>query len=270
MGTQYNLGLKNDSLIVFMDIIGFSTLVEKNKNVTMHTKGSLVNYVSIVEHIFDRYSEDYQKEKNIKFLFGSDSIFISTSIDNFECLIDEIKFICNLLFVCSLSFRGGIAIGPLHFERNVWGPAAVEAVKLEKIANNPCIIIKKCIVNKLVKANVVKYFKPIYFELNDCCKDEYMYFDFFSAEFDTLKDVSLLPSAANVYMKAIKENYDESSTNHHKMKWRFLANELINAIQDRSNIIDEIYSKNRSPLNNDSSYYINILKSINEEAPKNG
>lgn len=274
MKVQYNFDLKDGYLVAFIDIIGFSNLMRENQNIDNNSKGFTINYSVFFDNILNKYTEEYQKLKGIKFLFISDSIFISTENCNFDSLIEEIRYICEQLFSCSLSFRGGIAEGKLHFENNIWGPSVVEAVELEKTAHNPCIIIKKSTIEMYLDKVNAAYFKPVYYDPTKGCKTDYLFYDFFLSCFNMLENDTLLPSFVSQYTKTIVENYNQCIDDKHKSKWRFLANELILAIRKKHIAIDKLYfdslRKTSEPMLKESSYYINMLKQICQEENFNG
>lgn len=245
MSTSYFLDMQDGYIVSFVDIIGFSSMIKNNKDCNLSTtKGFVINLEKLYEDFKSRYTKDYQEKNNIKILWVSDSFFISTGVNNFAQLIYEMNFICNQLYCCDLSFRGGIATGALHFDTNLWGPAVVEAVELEKKAKFPCIIINKEEVKNIDDfEKYEKYFKPLHEKEN-----EYLYYDFFdnylSGKIDEGIDICC---AISVYADNIITNFDNSREEKHKSKWAFLACELLDFIEEHNEVVSINFNNSKSP-----------------------
>ena len=120
-----------------------------------------------------KYTQPVFKKGDIpdfQFNFFSDSIVFSVNRLNLE----TIKLFCNLveritslLFECSSACRGGIAFGKLYHKDNiVFGPAMIEAYKIEQEAIYPRIIISKDIIASLSK-NELSRLKKIWITQDD-------------------------------------------------------------------------------------------------------
>lgn len=236
---KYNLELDDDMLVMYLDIIGFSNMIISNQDVTPESANAIINFDKTYECIVGKYSEQYQMENEIKFLWVSDSIFICTKKENVNILFDELNEITRKLLAANLSVRGGISLGKAKFERNIWGPAVVNAVEMEKVAIYPRILIQKNIVKELKISNSITQ------HLVTIPNSGYSYFDFLGYSIcELVKDNSeVLYSTINVYAMCISENFAKCSRDTHKSKWAFLCNRLIVAVQKYLDYDEEYINK---------------------------
>ncbi len=135
-------------IVAFIDILGFEALIkdsENNRNNQKKVNTALDIVYSIKEYFAD---DEYGTITGMKVMTFSDSIVISLPLDKkdalFLMLIHVIRLQLKLGFV-GVVVRGGIAIGDLyHDNKKVFGPALIEAYKLEsQIAIYPRVIIKE-------------------------------------------------------------------------------------------------------------------------------
>ena len=125
--------------VAFIDILGFSTFVSKEEN-GEKTDG-LFSFINKFCYLFNT-----SKNLNVEVSFFSDSIVISSK--KLKSLIVPIllaeSYLQNEL---GLLFRGGIAYGKYYHKEGVtFGPAVIEAYKLENIAVYSRILIHKEII----------------------------------------------------------------------------------------------------------------------------
>lgn len=238
---SYNYYLKTEPgyVVAFLDILGFSALIHNNDDVTLNSSGFTYNLPPICKFITSRCTPEKQAELGIKFLWVSDSIFITAKQENIQMLLQEMSEVIHQLFCANLSARGGIATGSLYFETNLWGTAVVNSVGLEKIASLPRIIMQKSDFEQL---------KP-FMDLETVfwhAEDDYYCFDyyerFFNEETATQSD---LESFLSVYARCIQENFSNTNDTRIRQKWSYLAKCF------QKNII-----KNRKYINSHTDYAI--------------
>ena len=236
---NYNYYLKTEPgyVVAFLDILGFSALINNNDTVALNSPGFTYNFPPICKFITSRYTPEKQAELGIKFLWVSDSIFITAKQENIQVLLQEMREVIHQLFCTNLSVRGGIATGSLYFETNLWGTAVVNAVGLEKIASMPRIIMQKSDFEQL---------KPIMaLETNFWhAEDDYYCFDYFERFFsERTVAQSDLESLLSVYARCIQENFEDANDTRIRQKWSYLAKCF------QKNII-----KNREYINSHTAY----------------
>lgn len=141
-------------IVAFIDILGFEKLIDEtiNEDGTDNIK-KIATIVHAIEIIRGPISDPEHVMESSKVVTQfSDSLVISFHISEeskvFYTLLEIQRMIMNLVFEGILC-RGGIAFGKLvHNEKLIFGPAMVEAHKLEsKVANYPRIILSEQIIN---------------------------------------------------------------------------------------------------------------------------
>lgn len=268
MKNKLFLNLKDNQVVLFADILGFGNAVKENENVSFHDQGDLiVDFEKIYDHILRSYSEEYQQSLGIKFLWVSDSIIVSTPIENANAIFSVLIDIINILYCSGLSLRGVITVGRLYHQNNVWGPALVEAAKDEKgIVKYPRIMIKESYFKRLpLKKEYRDYFKIS----NESSYRQFDYFDFYFHKLIN-EDKSVL-STLRVYSEFIKRGYDEAKQSSYKEKYIWLAEELQKAIRKYAIDIDNYLAKNNRQTilikdteeKQDHTAFIKLLKLTN-------
>lgn len=130
----------DEGYVAFIDILGFSNFVSKEENVEK------VNDLFKFVHNFSDLFNDEEK-LGVKVSFFSDSIVISAKLlDRLlaPILIAESFLIKNL----HLLFRGGITYGKYyHHDGVTFGPAVVDAYKIEKSAYYSRIVFSDGIID---------------------------------------------------------------------------------------------------------------------------
>lgn len=136
-----NNAIYEKRILAFLDILGFSTMVEDSK-VDTSIRRKIKNATEII-----RSETDYEYEEKKVSTF-SDSAVISYRIKSqsslFYLLIDIIHLQLKL-GALGIMIRGGIAVGDCYHDgKIVFGPAMNEAYRLEsKVALWPRVVIKK-------------------------------------------------------------------------------------------------------------------------------
>lgn len=229
MEEAFYLGLENNQIIMFADILGFSNLVIESENNKINDKTKLMIdleeiYYAITKIVFN---DGFLKKHGLKFLFVSDSVIISTNIDNIANFFKGINQIYMQLLCYGLALRGGISVGRLHHRKNIWGVPMVKAVKIESnISVMPRISISSKDIDYLPeKEHWMKFFK----ELEE--NSEYLYYDFFDGFFteQILKEKDLLFYVVT-FASQIRKRYRDSALEKHKEKWLWLADRLRKSI----------------------------------------
>ncbi len=246
MNKALYLNLKNDQLVLFADIIGFSNAVMENKNVTQNDKGvSIVNLHVIYSQFIEKYSSERQSKMGIKFLWVSDSIIVTTPKENVNQLFAVLVDIMNTLYCAGLLLRGAIALGKIYHEQNIWGPAYIQAVRIEtNIAVYPRVLLQKSVFRKLQIAPKYKNF----FEVTET--PGYMQFNFFNCYFSLMmrKGENVTPNIS-MYGGFIRHYYDKARRPDHLVKYVWLAEKLSMAIIKYSNYIDGCLAKREKRIN---------------------
>ena len=225
MKTNYYLDTEPDWVVAFLDILGFSNLIRKNDTVSINDEGYMTNVKVVFNNILSWFDETRQKELEIKFKFVSDSIFIASRIENIEALLDLIDYVVfelfNLMHVC---VRGGIAVGSLHFDENLWGTAVVEAVALESDASEPRIFIRKEDYQRIVqKRDLKQYFCK--------SKNDKYYYDYFQHYITDMDNKSNQCTTLANTAWVIKEQFYQSEKDEFRKKWHSVACDLYCIIQ---------------------------------------
>jgi len=243
MSLFYELELQQDQIALYLDILGFSNAIRNNVDTFDSTKGITVNFVAFQRGLFEHYSEEYQKAKGIRFLFVSDSFFITTSSSKANQLVFELIYITRLMYNTGFSIRGGISVGELYNGINIWGPAICNAVDYEKLAENPCIIIPKADIAMLDIASEYSEFfievpPEIFLRLTKDNQNSFLYFDFFGYYFETVvNDGEDCIPFLSICSKLIREQFHLASDVSIKCKWSFLARSLAPVIKQFSDYI---------------------------------
>lgn len=233
---NYDFAPKDGMAVLFLDILGFSNLVLHYKDFCFDDgkpHDLTLRYANDYKEIIERYKAR-TKDGNFSFIWFSDTIMLSTEVENAASLIDELVFLQHSFLCNGLALRGCICVGKLHCEdSNMWGEPIIRANHIEKdIANYPRVIIPQGDYEKLPLQPYAKYFSTLTIDDN-----RYMEFSFFDIKLDKLlesesdsQDVAV--SALLTYIKEIEQNYFTAPINV-KYKWEWLAAKLLAAIKSR-------------------------------------
>ena len=138
-----------DYYIAFLDILGFSDLVNTEKAEVIH---SVFSRIKQAEILTTKYPVTENQigilQKNTKFLFFSDTIVCAIPCDlagAFEMVTSNCMLIQHALFSSKtpILLRGAIVKGKLFIDGNeMFGPGLIEAYRLEEsLAKYPRIIM---------------------------------------------------------------------------------------------------------------------------------
>ncbi len=246
MSKALYLNLKDNQLVLFADIIGFSNAVMENKNVTQDDKDiPIVNLHVIYSQFIEKYSTERQEKMGIKFLWVSDSIIVSTPKENANQLFAVLVDITNTLYCAGLLLRGAITLGKIYHEHNIWGPAFIRAVRIEaNIAVYPRVLLQKGVYQRL---DINPRFKD-YIETSET--PGYVQFNYFDCYISQMmcegKDVT---SNISIYGGFIRHYYDKAKRPDHLVKYVWLAEKLATAIKKYSRYIDGCLVKKNKEIN---------------------
>lgn len=183
-------------IVAFIDILGFAqklegTQLENNNKNKKDNEKEIKNLVSAFERIRELMGIDEPIEgaaKSRMVTQFSDSIVISFDLRNeskeFNYLLGELLFLQIELVKYNILIRGGISYGPLiHTEKVLFGPALVNAYKLESLAAiSPRIILPKSLYNKnsefkdIISKGITDQNLDILLSLDE---DDFYYLDYF-------------------------------------------------------------------------------------------
>ena len=138
-------------IIAYADILGWSAacndllkypklqlaaqaIADYARNFSPQIKGTIMNMVGVP-------SSTVEQHGSVEFAFFSDNFAISVPPAQAETLFKILAWATDMLLHAGFLVRGGVALGALHHAHNViFGPALIEAVNLEKLANNPRLL----------------------------------------------------------------------------------------------------------------------------------
>ena len=164
-----------DSIVVFLDLLGFSNTVKNSKEDSIKNIFDLVFYIKawntsngenkfiekkdfIYEDFLNDKVVDYKKiQKELQISFFSDSMVITFPYSNDELqiklflIIRALSYFISKIAMQNFFVRGGISIGKMFHEDNIYfGPAYLEAHRLEsKVAIYPRVIFSENLKQKV-------------------------------------------------------------------------------------------------------------------------
>lgn len=232
---NYDFALKDGMAVLFLDILGFSNLVIHYKDFCFDDgkpHDLTLRYVNDYKEIIERYKVRI-KDSNFSFIWFSDTIMLSTEVENVASLINELAYLQHSFLCNGLALRGCICVGKLHSEdNNMWGEPIIRANHIEKdIADYPRIIIHQDDYDKLPLQAYAKYFS-----ISTINGSRYREFSFFDLAFDELLELESeyhsTISTLLVYIEGIEQNF-YSAPIKVKYKWEWLAAKLLTAIKSK-------------------------------------
>ncbi len=149
MSKYSSIAIYEKRIVAFLDILGFSTMIEDSK-VDTTLRARIKNAMEIIYRVKEEYSNEkgYEQATGVRVTTFSDSIVISYPANKQDGLFLLLISIIHLqleLGALGIMIRGGIAVGDIYHDgRMVFGPAMNEAYKLEnKKAVYPRVVITK-------------------------------------------------------------------------------------------------------------------------------
>lgn len=183
-------------IVAFIDILGFAGMIEGTMKANNKDSGEVdVEKITKLYDVFKRIrylmgvdepSDDIPISRKVSQF--SDSIFISFLPDDelkeFSYLLGELLYLHVDLARYNILIRGGIAYGPIiHTDEIIFGPALIQAYKLESIAaSSPRIILPQSLYSSdsEFKSMVIKPAgKNKLSDLLSLDEDDFYYLDYF-------------------------------------------------------------------------------------------
>lgn len=243
---EFNKFDYGDSIVVFLDILGFSDKIKNTKS--PNGKKALFNTLSYMnawgttedtnfiisenDFIYDYNQFNIGRininviKKKLKISYFSDSIVISLEYDKnnlykrFILVAKSLAYLISKLALANFFTRGGVTIGKMFHENNVFfGPALLNAYELElTTAIYPRVILSKELVNELNDINR----KIPYIET---AEDGLKYIDWINYAGMNKKDFG--KEQIDKIKKIINSNIDKNSANLKvRAKYEWLKNQF--------------------------------------------
>ncbi len=143
---------------IYLDILGYSKRIENSRGDEL--KSQLNNFLNYVVSE-NKYLDDLGKIIEYKIRIFSDNILIALpatkdTVSDFHLVLSHIIDYQKTLIQSNYFIRGGISKGMLYIDdHTIWGPALIEAVKIEKSTVYPFISISKDIINLFSENNLL-------------------------------------------------------------------------------------------------------------------
>lgn len=145
-------GKYENRLVAFIDILGFSALVNKSESDPIYSE-KLFKALENIQHNVE-YNNKQKKVENSAFemVQFSDSLVVSLpyiSAVSFNTFVMNLNFIQKILAEEGILIRGGVSAGKLYHRGTIaYGPAFIKAYKIEsELADYPRIVIDPEIMN---------------------------------------------------------------------------------------------------------------------------
>lgn len=142
---------------IYLDLLGTGEQVKEAQK-RNELDDSLVRFLNVVG-AENHYLKELKKIFRFHFKLFSDNVFIALLskrelINDFHLVLEHIIDYQKSLISSNYFIRGGIALGKLFIDKNnIWGPALIESVEMEKKAIFPVIILSNDIVKIFVENN---------------------------------------------------------------------------------------------------------------------
>ncbi|WP_338657265.1 hypothetical protein V6B14_22230 (plasmid) [Sporosarcina psychrophila] len=152
-------GEYENRLVAFIDILGFSALVQKSENDALYAEklfNALERIRQEVEHNKKKQTTENSALEMVQF---SDSLVVSlpyTNSTSFSIFVMKLNWIQKTLADEGILIRGGVSAGKLYHKGTIsYGPAFIRAFNIETaLADHPRIVIDPQIMNlKLLPEN---------------------------------------------------------------------------------------------------------------------
>ncbi|HEX9253917.1 MAG TPA: hypothetical protein VF938_00175, partial [Candidatus Angelobacter sp.] len=142
-----------ERILAYGDILGWTEAIEACENQADYDRiKKAIDHIheyakNFALHIKEKVSKavgpnvPLQEYLGIEFAFFSDSFAVSIPADDGYRIFDILSNICHPLLCSNFLTRGGITMGSLHHVENViFGPALIEAHRLEQEAVYPRLL----------------------------------------------------------------------------------------------------------------------------------
>lgn len=244
----YYFQTEPDKCLLFVDILGFSNQVKyRSVNIEDAPPDEMkLDFKSFYNVVSDYFSGKQNCGKAFDFSWMSDSIVLSSSVDNIDFILESLVYLHNHMIVGGMALRGAICVGNLYHAENIWGEALVRAAHLEKqVCKLPHIIISN---DDYEKLNISEKYKQYFYDWSvKECNSQYKGFNATAAHIDSRlsNNVSVVNSTIQAYSEEIKTNYKnapEKSDKDNKLdkakyKWAWLAKQFIDVLEDEKRAV---------------------------------
>lgn len=277
-----------DSLVAFIDILGFKELIKKSlvDGETFKLITSTIDFLKALEEPSEwrrsksldssidcelNTNPDYKIKDKMTTTCFSDSIVISIKVNNnstsilnvVSALTAHLSRIGTILFTHGILIRGGITSGKLIHSQNgkIYGQALIDAYSLEsEFANNPRIILSKKLINKLdFSTHSQQLYKKILVRFSDGFVGfhQFKYVEHFNSNNNipqTQVDM-LLDKIRKKIIKGLDEHFELPSV-FYKYKWLMLQYNSLSIQPERLKKIHELDGDIREAFK--SIYYSHV------------
>lgn len=234
-----------DSIVVFLDLLGFSKKVEKENLIkeihnvisyikAWNTSNGENKFIEEKDFIYEDFLDDkvvdykkIQKELQISFFSDSTVITLPYSSDELDIklflIIRALAYVISKIAMQNFFVRGGISIGKMFHEDNIYfGPAYLDAYKLEsENASYPRVILSEVLKQKAKKMPYIK-------EAEDgLVHVDWIYFLKKQEKMKFLERMSNLPSLKYI-TEIINQNINNSKNIRVKAKYIWLRRQIEN------------------------------------------
>lgn len=244
---NYNFDTKQDQVLIFADILGFSNLIKTNDGIGINIDGKqkddiILEFSSFADYLNEKINYCFS---SLKYLWMSDSFAISSDLNNIDDVIECFFNIQHDMFCSGLVLRGAICVGNLYHEGNIWGEALVRAVEIEK---KDCIYPRILINDKdFEKLKISEKYNKYISKTND--KEEYWLIDPFEYEIEKIlngKDSNIVIWLSLNQIISMIEQGMSNSDNKICEKWIWLADRMVVSLDKHKYEIDKMLIKEKS------------------------
>ena len=142
-------------IVAFVDILGFSSMIQEDPKGTKF----IPMIEKAIENALTMANITRQVDIGLEYRIFSDNICFWFPLKfhplSLACMLSVLAEFQLGLLRDSIFCRGGVAIGHHYASENIiYGPALVEAVKIEKTAKHPCIAIANDIIED---ASIIRF-----------------------------------------------------------------------------------------------------------------
>lgn len=244
----------SDRLVAFIDILGFTKLIQQDKTSCLRSI-NLIN--GILSHVLNVLKEDRGTVLSTKLFSDCICVSCKNTKENLFSILYELAFIQFYFSTEGIFLRGALSSGN-HFEnkRMIFSQGLVKAYEMEQSAIYPRIIVNKELINQ-IQTDYNSYF-PIYVEFKKTeliikSPDGHFFIDYLNLLHEEgMEHEDVLLTHKKSILKNIHQNIDDFHILE-KFRWlveyhNFKCNEVFNPsdYEDYAEIIKGISIDSRS------------------------
>lgn len=212
-----------DYLVAFLDILGFSSIVDKSAQDSEYFK-TLLSALLKIEHVVNHNLEKQISEnRKVNMTQFSDSLVISRPNDDSALwpMIMNLDFIQKVLAKEGIMVRGGLTSGLLYHKGNIaFGPAFIRAYELENNeAIYPRIIIDPVLLEEPhdeIKAALIHTWKKSNLKED---ADGYYFINFLGGYFSDPDDSKELEKMLHKQLLQLQGDSEKVARVREKLEW---------------------------------------------------